>query len=74
MDLSVAIREARVRHGAPVWTVAMASHDFEAMGLAHDIDQLLRLAERKARTLTGRLDARLCADGNQPGMGCGRAA
>ncbi len=73
MDLSVAIREARVRHGAPVWTVAMATHDFEAMGLAHDVDHLLRLAERKAKALTGRLEERVCADGIV-GLNHGRAA
>lgn len=73
LDLQVAIREARVRHGAPVWTAVMASGDFESMGLAHDVDHLLRLAERKARALTGRLDARECADG-MVGINHGRAA
>lgn len=73
IGLQVAIRDARTRHGAALWPHVLASGDWEAMGLAHDVDHLLRLAERKAHALTGRLDARQCAD-NLVAPGHGHAA
>lgn len=70
IDLQVAIREARVRHGAPVWSAVMATGDWQALGECQDIDHLLRAAERKAKRVAGRLDARRCADGvAAPGHG-----
>lgn len=73
IGLQIAIRDARRGAGAALWPHVLATGDWEAMGLAHDVDHLLRAAERKAHALTGRLDAHLCADGIA-GLNHGHAA
>jgi hypothetical protein len=63
MELHVAVCEARRRHGAALWAEVMPTGNWTVMAECHDIDALLRTAERKAKRIAGLLSEARCADG-----------
>jgi hypothetical protein len=69
VEFQVGVRDLRRRQGVPLWQAAIASGDWGQMSDAKALDQLLRVADRVAKRMAGRVDA-TCADGIlEPGHG-----
>lgn len=69
VEFQVALRELRRRHAAPLWEAAIASGDWAQLSDAKALDGVLKVAERIAKRMAGRVAA-TCADGLlEPGHG-----
>ena len=69
VEFQVALRDLRSRHAAPLWAAAIASGDWGQLSDAKALDGVLKVAERLAKRMAGRVSAP-CADGLlEPGHG-----
>ena len=69
VEFQVALRDLRRRHAAPLWEAAIASGDWGQLSDAKALDGVLKVAERLAKRMAGRVSAP-CADGLlEPGHG-----
>jgi hypothetical protein len=69
VEFQVALRDLRRQHAAPLWEAALATGDWGQLSDAKALDGVLRVAERIAKRMAGRVSAP-CADGLlEPGHG-----
>jgi hypothetical protein len=69
VEFQVGVRELRRRSAAPLWEAAIGSGDWSQLADAKALDGLLRVADRIAKRMAGRV-ASTCADGIlEPGHG-----
>jgi hypothetical protein len=69
VEFQVALRDLRRTSAAPLWEAAIASGDWGQLADAKALDGALRIAERIAKRMAGRVNA-ACADGLlEPGHG-----
>ena len=69
VEFQVALRDLRRRHAAPLWEAAIASGEWSQLADAKALDGVLKVAERIAKRMAGRVTAP-CADGLlEPGHG-----
>ena len=69
VEFQARVRELRRRDAAPLWEAALASGDWGQLSDAKALDHLLRVADRIAKRMAGRVNA-ACADGIlEPGHG-----
>jgi hypothetical protein len=69
VEFQVGVRELRRRAAAPLWEAAIGSGDWGQLSDAKQLDHLLRVADRIAKRMAGRV-ASTCADGIlEPGHG-----
>jgi hypothetical protein len=69
VEFQVVVRELRRRAAAPLWEAALGSGDWGQMADARALDQILKVADRIAKRMAGRVSAG-CADGIlEPGHG-----
>lgn len=69
VEFQVGVRELRRHAAAPLWEAAIGSGDWGQLSDAKELDQLLRVADRIAKRMAGRVSAG-CADGIlEPGHG-----
>ena len=62
VEFQVAIRELRRKAAAPLWEAAIGSGDWGQLSDAKALDGLLRVADRIAKRMAGRVHS-ACADG-----------
>lgn len=69
VEFQVALRDLRREHAAPLWEAAIASGDWGQLADAKALDGVLRVADKIAKRMAGRVMAQ-CADGLlEPGHG-----
>lgn len=69
VEFQVALRDLRRRFAAPLWEAAIASGDWGQLSDAKALDGVLKVADRIAKRMAGRVSAP-CADGLlEPGHG-----
>lgn len=69
MEFQVALRTLRREQAAPLWEAAIATGDWAQLSDAKALDGVLKVAERIAKRMAGRVAA-TCADGLlEPGHG-----
>lgn len=69
MEFQVRLRDLSRRHAAPLWEAAVASGDWGQLADAKALAGTLRVADRIAKRMAGRVEAP-CADGLlEPGHG-----
>jgi hypothetical protein len=69
VEFQVGVRELRRRAAAPLWEAAIGSGDWGQMADARALDQILKVADRIAKRMAGRVSAP-CVDGIlEPGHG-----
>jgi len=69
VEFQAGVRELRRRAAAPLWEAAIGSGDWSQLADAKALDGLLRVADRIAKRMAGRVSA-VCADGIlEPGHG-----
>jgi hypothetical protein len=69
VEFQVGVRELRRRAAAPLWEAALGSGRWDQMSDAKALDGILKVADRIAKRMAGRV-ASTCADGIlEPGHG-----
>jgi hypothetical protein len=69
VEFQVGVRELRRHSAAPLWEAAIGSGDWSQLADAKALDGLLRVADRIAKRMAGRVSS-ACADGIlEPGHG-----
>ena len=69
IEFQVAVRDLRRHHGVPLWEAAIGSGDWGQLADAKQLDGILRVADRIAKRMAGRVRS-TCADGLlEPGHG-----
>ena len=68
-EFQARLRELRRRDAAALWEAAVGSGDWAQLADAKALDQILRVADRIAKRIAGRVHS-TCADGiRKPGHG-----
>lgn len=69
VEFQVRLRDLRREAAAPLWEAAIGTGDWSQLADAKQLDQLLRVADRIAKRMAGRVHS-TCADGMlEPGHG-----